>query len=369
MLDTAPKYFRATVARGAAKVQRGGGRFGVGLISGVSLAMTGEALGHGLWVDETFLDQVVDGVNSVELGLKSRFNHPSASGDSLGTQIGKVFNARLENGKPVADLHLLESATKTPDGNLADYVLTLAEEAADDFGVSVQFMPDHEAEQDFTEQHGGRSFKSPDPANVNHYPHARIAKLKAADVVDEPAANTDGLFSRGNEIPRAADALLSYAFGLSADLPATVFGIHPDRFRGFAERWLGQHCLAIQEKQPMAASEAAPAPVAVDQDAIRKEFAAKLNKYRNEFGDKLGAEYFEAGLDWPEAVEMHFGEMKKQLAAATKEISDLQHKLASINTGEKEPASFSEAPTEPAKAKAKNLAEGLAGRIRVPGTN
>lgn len=369
MLDTAPKYFRATVARGAAKVQRGGGRFGAGMISGVSLAMTGEALGHGLWVDETFLSQVVDGVNSVELGLKSRFNHPSASGDALGTQIGKVFNARLENGKPVADLHLLDSATKTPDGNLADYVLTLAEEAPDDFGVSVAFMPDIEAEQAFTEQHGGRSFKSPDPANVNHYPHARIAKLKAADVVDEPAANTDGLFSRGNEIPRAADALLSYAFGLSADLPATVFGIHPDRFRGFAERWLSQHQLAIKEQVPMAETKAETAPVAVDLAAVQRDFAATLKKYRAEFGDKLGAEYLEAGLNWSEAVEMHSGELKKQLSAALTQIDNLQHKLASINTGEKEPASFSEAPTEPAKAKAKNLAEGLAGRIRVPGTN
>lgn len=370
MLDVAPKYFRASIARGASQVDRTGGKYGAGLISGVSVAMQGEALGHGLWVDQVFLSQVVDGINSKDLGLKSRFNHPSASGDALGTQVGKFFNARIENGKPVADLHILESATKTPDGNLADYVMTLAEEAPTDFGVSVAFMPDPAQEQQFIADHGGsRGFQSPDPANVENYPHARIGQLKAADVVDEPAANADGLFSRGNEIPRAADALLSYAFGLSADLPETVFGIHPDRLRGFAERWLGQHHIAIQKVEPMAEGVTAPAPVAVDADAMRKEFAAKLKTYRIEFGDKLGAEYFEAGLDWAEAVEMFSAEQKKTIVSLSDKIAELEKKIASLDLGEKEPATFSEKPPEGAKAKATNLAEGLSARINILGSS
>lgn len=181
-----------------------------GIIKGVSVITSDrEAAGHGMYVDETMIDQVVAQGRDAERGpgLKARFDHPSACDSSMGTAIGRFKNFRkvgggeykkgeggivgagIEPAKAVADLHLLDSAAKSPKGNLKDYVLSLAKEDPNIFATSIVFSG-AEAVEFSPEDHPDK-----DPSEPFFYPHARIDVLHACDVVDEGAAN-DGLFSR-----------------------------------------------------------------------------------------------------------------------------------------------------------------------------
>jgi hypothetical protein len=169
------------------------------VIYGVSLCQAGEALGHGMLVDEIMLGQIADAVNAGSTGIKSRFTHPGACSDAMGKMLGKVKNAKVMGDKVVADLHLANHASKTPDGDLAEYVMAMAEESPEDFGMSVAFdgkavwKTASGAEFDYRTESGGRAAKPADA--VGDMPFARVTKLRAADIVDEPAANRDGLFS------------------------------------------------------------------------------------------------------------------------------------------------------------------------------
>lgn len=364
-LSKAPKQFRAAT-KGAGRVDRTGGLYGAGLIQGVSLAARGEALGHDMWLDDEFLAAIPGHVNAYTTGMKSRFTHPSMSGDGMGSQLGVFTNARLDSGKPIADLHLMEAAHKAPDGDLAEYVMALAEESPDTFGVSIVFEPDDAATKEFSAAHTVENrFQSPDAANEKSYPHVRLKRLRAADVVDEPAANPDGMFSRGHDIARAADAALSYALGLTAERPEVCFDVDPDRLKGFVSRFLAQHSLAIEGVTPMAESTQTAAPVAVDPQAIRKEFASGLDKYQKAFGTENGVEWFKAGMDWAEAMELHAEHLTKQLTAKDAEIASLNERLASLKTGEEKPIEFSphESESKPTRKPARygaSLGESLA---------
>ncbi len=170
------------------------------VIYGVSMLQTGEALGHDMLVDEKMLVQCVDAVNATGgHGIKSRFTHPGMCSDAMGKMLGKVKNARVMGDKAVADLYLAEHASKTPDGDLADYVMSMAEESPEDFGMSIAFDGSAVwknaagAEFEVSNANGDRAARPAD-ATTNK-PFARISKLRASDVVDEPAANRDGLFA------------------------------------------------------------------------------------------------------------------------------------------------------------------------------
>lgn len=297
-LHTASKLMRAPVSRGlyAAEVAPGavapkvvdreGGKYGAGMIRGVSLITKGEALGHDRWIDDTMLAQVAEGVTATGgHGLKSRFAHPDVSGDGIGKMTAKVFEARVDGDRVYGDAHILQSSRQSPEGDLGGYVMSLAEEAPESFGTSIAFASDPEAERQFMELHsveveqfdrGGKPikvkvFKSPDPSNVNNYPHARIAKLKAVDIVDEPAANPDGLFHRGPfELLEQADQVLEYTFGLVEEPPESVNlgGLDATRLRGFVQRFCQSRGITFSKGSTNMATglqnTAAEQPAAVD---------------------------------------------------------------------------------------------------------
>lgn len=170
------------------------------MIYGVSLCQTGEALGHDMLVDEIMLGQIVDAVAATgNAGLKSRFTHPGACSDAMGKMLGKVKNARLLGDKAVADLYLAKHASKTPEGDLAEYVMAMADESPADFGMSIAFdgsavWKDADGKEFAATTADGN--RAPRPADATTAkPFARVSKLRAADIVDEPAANRDGLFA------------------------------------------------------------------------------------------------------------------------------------------------------------------------------
>jgi hypothetical protein len=255
----APVGLRVGVTRSTAEARVD--REGAGAIRGYAVITRGEALGHGMWIDREMLAQVAAAGNAKRGGVKSRYTHPGASSDGLGTLLGQTTNFRLDGNRVVGDLKFVESAHKTPDGDLASYVMDLAEETPEMFGASIVFARDRKAEEEFAVANGAKrkedrwgpyldfkEFKSPDPDNRNNLPHARLAVLRASDVVDEPAANPGGMFAAlaGNELPEAAEAALDYALGLSEAAPAeAVFGVHPERMRLFVGGYMERRALQV----------------------------------------------------------------------------------------------------------------------------
>lgn len=251
ILSNPPKYFRAPVSRGGdPRVDRNGGYRGAGIIHGVSVITKGVALGHDVWIDEFALSQVADAINGQRIGIKSRFTHPSMSGDGLGKHVARVMDAEVSGDQVIADQHFLASAHKAPDGDLAEYLMSLADEDPESYGLSIAFQHDEAAMEQFLSAHTvDGEFRSPDPANIHSLLHVRIAELHAADSVDDPAANPGGLFSRAGDIAREAEAFVSYALGRTNERPESHFGLDPDRARGFMARYFDTHSLSFKESE------------------------------------------------------------------------------------------------------------------------
>lgn len=174
-----------------------------GIIYGVSV-ITGnrEATGHEMWVDETMVSQVVDFGNENKQGLKARFDHPNPCAGSMGTVVGRFKNFTKDGIQARADLHLLESAADSPNGDYRTYILNLAAEDPEAFATSIVFRQGEAYEP----QH--EDFSDKDPEDPFFYPHARIKALTHCDVVDEGAAN-EGLFGRPDYLAEQAEKFLS----------------------------------------------------------------------------------------------------------------------------------------------------------------
>jgi len=131
--------------------------------------------------DDAALDRVVELGNKSKLGVKSRFGHPNMSSTALGTFLGRVKNFRRDGDIVRADLHVDKTAHSTPDGDLASYVVNLAESDPNAFGSSMVIYWDEESREEKDE-------------NGNQLPpFIRVKNLFSVDVVDDPAAN-NGLF-------------------------------------------------------------------------------------------------------------------------------------------------------------------------------
>lgn len=139
------------------------------IIHGVSVITTGPAKGHGLMVDAETLAQVVQ--CSKARAVKVKMLHNS----DLSQVIGTLKNFRIDGEKVLADLHLLASAPAR------DFVLEIARTMPTAFGLSI-------------------SFEGAPDGNL-----ARCSRLLSVDLVDEPAANPDGLFEEKPIDAPAAD--------------------------------------------------------------------------------------------------------------------------------------------------------------------
>jgi len=220
------------------------------VLRGVSAIARGPALGHGIFVDSQMVSQVVEAGNAAKGGVKSRFTHPGLSSDGLGTLLGRAKDFRKDGDRAVADLHLLDSAATSPKGDLAGYVLDLAEESPDLAGFSIVFSRDLDAEDAFIAENSVAQgdddiFLSPDEMNTRNLPHARLAALHDVDLVDEPAANAAGMFSAPDVLIQGREALL-YALSLSDEKPDDTFaGYDPERIRRFCVETLAHEGFAI----------------------------------------------------------------------------------------------------------------------------
>lgn len=221
-----------------------------GIIRGVSAIQAVEALGHGMMADAKTLQQCADAINASAGGVKSRFTHPGKCSDSLSKMLGRASNAVVVDDKCLCDLQLSESSKVSPDGNLFAYVMARAKEDPSSFGLSIAFtgdavwMLDDGSEVD-EEMDDGEMRERPSNA-VGDLPRARISVLKAVDVVDEPAANRDGLFS-------AKLSLSDDAFH-TIDEFASEKGITPERLSEFACRYFARRGVVLSVVKTAVAS-------------------------------------------------------------------------------------------------------------------
>src|SRR4051812_5653846 len=95
ILATQPKQFRSSVSYATPGELAASVDDGQQWIRNVSMVSRGEALGHDVWLDSDFLSQVYQAALNVGKGVKSRFTHPSMSGDGLGSYVGRVQNPKL----------------------------------------------------------------------------------------------------------------------------------------------------------------------------------------------------------------------------------------------------------------------------------
>lgn len=270
-LGSASRVFRAPVARGiksSQPIEREGGVYGSGLIRGVAVLTRGEAKGHQMWVDYVLLEQVTEAINTAKEGTKSRFTHPSLSGDGLGKALGRVRDASLDGDIVRGDLHIFSTAHETPSGDLAEYVMNLADEDPEAFGLSIAFDPDIAAEDLFVAKNENKdgAYRSPDPDNKENYIHARLAELEAADVVDSPAANPNGLFHRGDQIAFDMDRIAAFVLGLDNNQPDYESSIDMTRCRAFIARFLEARNLKIAQIVPSWRKAARDREIELDRD-------------------------------------------------------------------------------------------------------
>ncbi len=170
-------YFRADIARsGEVRVNREHE-----VISGFAVVTKGITHDERGEFDDLALNTVVDLGNKAKAGVKSRFGHPNMSSTALGSFLGRARNFRRDGDVVRADLHIDPTAHQTPDGDLAGYVMDLAESDPESFGSSMVIHWD------------ALERKEPGADGKALPPFIQVKKLLSVDVVDDPAAN-NGMF-------------------------------------------------------------------------------------------------------------------------------------------------------------------------------
>jgi len=153
----------------ATKFERGSIDREKSVISGVAVISVGEAKGHGMFVDGVTLEQVKACAESYTGGLKVKADH----GSGIFSVAGYLRNFRIEGEVLRADLSVLDSEENR------EKLFEMAEEIPDCFGLSISFTGPDETKD-------GKLF-------------ARCVEIYSADLVSEPAANPNGLFSANPE--------------------------------------------------------------------------------------------------------------------------------------------------------------------------
>jgi hypothetical protein len=237
-------------------------------LTGVIVAEVGEAKGHGIDLDETTLDQIVQFGNASRKGPKVRFTHPNFCRDGLSDYLGRTKNFRRDGNKVRADVFLGPPAFKTPNSNVSngDFILSLAEHDPEAFGASMACYAIHEERKD----DDGKPIAGAKPL-------LRLTGLPAVDMVGDPAA-TSALFSSSNWAVHATAMLQQFATE-NGFPPAEVARRVTDEL---IPRYLQMEGVAMSDAmktEPSAPAAPTADPPKVDLDAVKRE-AMELERKR-----------------------------------------------------------------------------------------
>lgn len=190
-----------------------------GIIEGITIVQEGIAKGHNLRLNDKFVADTVRLGNEHTPGIKARFGHPNICATALGTYLGRFTNFRVDGTSALADMKLDPVSKKSPNGDLFNYVLDMAETNPDMFGASIAFKKGK-----FT------TGKDKDGKEIKF---ATIDSLHAADFVDSPAA-TEGLF----EVFHSDDLAAQVTMFLDAHPEIiTLLSEKPEILTSFLERY------------------------------------------------------------------------------------------------------------------------------------
>jgi len=149
-----------------------------GVIHDVAVITEGRALGHGVNIDATTIEQVKAQAETYSGGLKVKMDHGGGAADI----VGYLTDFRIAGNKLIANFHVLQN---TPH---RAYIFEIAEKIPDTFGMSIAFSGPTEL------------------ANDKKTVLQRCSEIYSCDLVSEPAANADGLFSmKPEELPPMND--------------------------------------------------------------------------------------------------------------------------------------------------------------------
>jgi hypothetical protein len=377
----------------------------VGMMSGVYICTEGEALGHDVNLDSEFIANVVKMGNEKKQGLKVRFGHPNMSSTALGTFLGRAKNftqGQMPDGSAVAiaDVFLSNSAKEAPQGNLYDYVLSLANDDAKAFGMSIVFTnggiyrKDKEGKKQYPYDSKGQRNKKFDEAEGINY--CDIRELHASDMVDDPAANPNGIFSAFNEATIAGQVsefldLHPQIFEFVSKNPGVIerFTKRYEDYKKFQNK---ENKLMPEDKKPVspesapavqaeskpepknkkelaapvvpAAQEPAPAkpatetpktaepvPAAVPaleakkEDLKKEDPKAEYKQMFDAFGAEIASEVFIAGGKFEDAQKKHLSKLEKE----NKELKEKVKTFEAAQPSGTEPVKSGGEPKEKAK--------------------
>jgi hypothetical protein len=266
------------------------GTVGDDVILGVSVATTGEAAGHRLLFDGVTLAQLEQLGRSKASGVKSRFTHPDWFHDGLGKYLGRVKNFRIEGDKVMGDLHISAAAHRAPGGDIGQYVLDLAREDPGAFGVSIVVDLDRVWVTTSGEERPAASGR-PDDA-VNKYPVARLRALYAADLVDEPALNPEGLFTSRH----SRDLMMEQVFyRLHPEMLPRV----PDNIRDFLDQYdQGEN---VMTDQPIESSENSSNPL---QNPLSEDRLTQLEETVHKLSSTIEGNVIQIGNHPPRGLQV-----------------------------------------------------------------
>lgn len=353
MIKTLPKQdaFRTAPTFGVERVDRTRN-----VIFGASIIQSGDLNDDRPWeVDTEALEQVVQLGNRPNKGTKARVTHPNMSNDGFGTHLGRWKNFRLDGDTVRADLHIADAAFDTPKGDLASYVLDLAEEDPEAFGVSIATRLDEGAMDELEED--GRT-------------KLRVSSLRAADIVDEPAATRGGLFSAEDfdkeDIPAAVTWLLDTHF--QGATPEVILG----RFESLLSKYyetkgvdMPSEELQVDEPQVTPAvdeshvdSPEVEEPEASEPAELSEETPVEPTegaRFLEAFGDQGGV-WFAQGKSFSEAQVLFNKSLQDENDKLRAEVEQLRAKVDAASFGEEELSGGSEVkPPSPHRQKVKEL--------------
>lgn len=246
------------------------------MIRGMVIAQEGEFKdSRGRFMAEG-IKEVVKLTNSKPKGLRSHFTHATLSSDGLGKYLGRVRNAYLgsavdsRNGKTVSaargDLVFDETAFNTPDGNLADYVMSLTESDADAISSSLVL----EMREEFLTDKSGNIILDDDTGEpVAPIWHPTV--LHGSDIVSVGAA-VDGLLSAGIDVDGLPDAVVRQG----AEMLDTFFAGQPrEVIEQRCSAWLNRY---LDAKFPKVEPVPVKTPKLDGHDLRLREMALRVEK-------------------------------------------------------------------------------------------
>jgi hypothetical protein len=312
-IDSPPQadMFRTEVASGAERVDRT-----KNIIFGASLMQEGDLNDDRDWtVDGGSLANALDLMERTNAGSKARFTHPNMSADGMGSYLGRWKNPRIDGDTLRADLHLADAAFTSPNGDLGTYVMDMAEEDPEAFGISLATRINNEAMKKLKleKQAADENWKGRTPL--------RFRAVHAADVVDDPAATRGGFFSLSEidnrNLPAQATMLLDSYFSDAEPDVVTA------RINGFLTTYFKAKgkTMPVETAPEPTKTETKPEPVVqVDLSAERTAAADVARKEERERVTKITALCTQAGKP----------ELAAKFSEAGTSVADVQSELFNV---------------------------------------